>query len=192
MSTELTREELARRTAARLSRGAGVTDADYQALRSHMIGFLGQKTNIRDAAKAADIVDASVERFLAAARESGRIRPATALAYLRRIVRNNAIDRIRRDRASPADYVDATVLEPVDAIAKFVDERATAQKIQHLMAEAAKAGDLIGVKVMNEYLKLAESLGESPSTRTVALHARVSHTTVRNALARLRQSLEHE
>lgn len=189
MSAEPPANELAARaTAAAFARGDGVSNEAYQSLRSHLSGFVGREFPAFDVDFRWDVVDAAIEKFLRACRQ-GRVRPVTALAYLRQVVRNTGLDRVRSSRGDQSLDVLDGVADGDDAVARLVDAHADARTVEAILADAARNGDHIATRVINAYLNLAELLGSAPSNRTVATEAGVSHTTVQKVLNKLKAQL---
>lgn len=87
------------RTAARrLASGLDPDARDYGALRRLLANDLGTTLSFMSD-EIADVVDEAIARFHAAAIE-GRVEQSTALAYLRRMAHNEAVDRLRRSRSN--------------------------------------------------------------------------------------------
>lgn len=183
------RVNLARAGAVSLAEGRDVTSAQYQALRALLAGSVVSRFP-RAGLDIEDVIDAAVEKFLAASSEPGKVRPETALAYLRAITRNEALDRLRKDGREVALGDEQAFDQPADdEIARMLSEHADAATVERLLKVRAQAGDWRATRVINEFLSLAESLGRTPSDRQVALRAEVSHPTVRRVLEDLRQDL---
>lgn len=182
-------ESRARAVAQALALGQNVSAADLQLLRTKLRVQVRRSLLDTGTAELDDIVDASIEKFLMAVR-SGRVEPATALAYVRKIATNAGIDHVRRRRKETALSEDFSE-EPTndDAIARLINAHADAKTVEALLAKAARERDHTTTKVINAYLNLAQTTGRDPSHRLVAFHSGVSHTTVRHVLARLKAQL---
>jgi DNA-directed RNA polymerase specialized sigma24 family protein len=183
-------EARARSVAGALATGDNVSGSELELLRTKLRTHL--RRSLRDAGTAEldDIVDAGIENFLGVAR-SGGVEPATALAYVRKIATNAGIDYMRRrgrETVLPEDVSDEAASD--DAIARLISAHADAKTVEAIQAQAARAGDHVTTRVINAYLNLAQTTGRDPSYRLVAFHSGVSHTTVRNVLARLKAQLE--
>lgn len=113
-------------------------------------------------------------------------------AYLIRLAQNLAIERARADSRS----IGVTSTEDLDtlptnddAIAALLDAVATARVVEAAMRAAVAADDHVAVRVVAEWLDLAQESGRAPSSRGVAQRASISHTSVNNALRRFREYL---
>jgi DNA-directed RNA polymerase specialized sigma24 family protein len=184
-------EVRARAITRSLALGENMSSQDLQLLRTKLRAYLRRTSRSASAAELDDIVDASIEKFLLAAR-AGRVQDATSLAYLRRIARNEGIDQFRRrQKESPLPEDLNDVPQSDDAIARLIDAQADARTVEAIQAEAARARDFTTTRVINAYLNLAQQTGSDPSHRLVAEQAGVSHTTVGQVLARLKERLEN-
>lgn len=184
------RKHSARHAAVELSAGT-VDPEDYKSLRLELATDLRRRFFSITASEIDDIVDAAIEKYLVAIDKGAELRPETALAYLRRIARNEAIDRLRKSRHHhPMVVGERDTTESDDSIARVVDARADAQLIEALLEQAARSGDRLTTRVMNAFLNLAEAMNGPPSSRLVARRAGVSHTTVLSVLAALRSSID--
>ncbi len=116
----------------------------------------------------------------------------SAWAYLIGATRNAALDAIRARSRRPEAGSDTLPEQaaPEDAIAALVDRNATHAAVVHAQKTLIEAGDDLVVPIITVWLDLADALGEAPSTREVAGHTGVSHTTVADALKRFRRTLE--
>lgn len=175
--------------AVALASGKDPRPHDYFALRIYGLRAVRQRLSLA-ADVAADIVDEAMVKFVAA-REERELIADTALAYFRRIVHNEAIDRLRRRHELPVgDLVDEA--DGDDAIARIIDKTANAHTIERLLAAAAERGDTTTTKVLNAFMNLAEAKMRTPTTREVGAAAQVSHRTVQVVLKRLREQLGSE
>ena len=189
MSQPSEREIRGRRAAAAIVSGEGIDSGDFLELRSTLINMVRRTAAGMSHDDTLDVVDASIEKLFRAA-IARSVKPETALAYLRQIVRYETIDRLRRvQRRPPIESLDVDELIDDDTIARFIDERATAAIVEQLLAKAAERRDFTATKVIGAYLRLAASYGTSPSYRSVAEAAEVTHPTVKNVLDRLREEI---
>lgn len=183
------REERSRNAAAAIVVGDMIASDDFMALRSSMFSTVRRTAGGMSHTETLDVVDASIEKLFRAS-VAGNVQAETALAYLRRIVRNETIDRLRRVQSLiPIESSEVDELNDEDAIARLIDERATAAIIDELLRRAAEKRDFTATKVIGAYLKLAAAYGGSPSYRSVAEATGVSHTAVSNVLDRLRAEI---
>ena len=176
--------------AAAVARGEEPAEKDYFALRLDGLHTVRARLSL-SADVVADVVDEAVAKFLLA-RSKRVIEPRTALAYFREIVRNEAIDRLRRRTAEPVGDFNDTIPDGDDAVARIVDANASATIVEQLLREAAEANDYTVTRVLNAFLNLAEAKGRQPSSREVGGAAQVSHRTVQLVLKRLREHLDTE
>jgi DNA-directed RNA polymerase specialized sigma24 family protein len=183
-------ESRARAVAEALTRGQDSSAADLQLFRTKLRTHIRRVLQEAGTAELDDVVDASIEKFLIAAK-SGRVEAATALAYARKIATNAGIDYMRR-RGRETTLSEDLGEEPTndDAIARLISAHADAKTVEAILAKAAREGDHMTTRVINAYLNLAQTTARDPSHRLVAFHAGVSHTTVRHVLARLRAQLD--
>lgn len=171
------------RIASELAAGKTPTALEYDRLRAHLCRHICQQFSA-DRAEAEDMVDEALTRFVTAA-AAGRVQQETALPYLRRIVKNEAIDRARKRRD---DLVESLAEYPAndDSIARLVDSTASAALVEAALMLAARRKDTGCTAVANEWLREAARQGMSPSSREVARRVNTSHVTVQKALRRLR------
>lgn len=174
--------------AAAIASGDDPDSRDYFALRIYGLRSLRQRLSLATDV-AADVVDEAMAKFVSA-REERELLADTALAYFRRIVHNEAIDRLRRRHELPiGDLADEHDVDGDDAIARIIDKQASASTIEQLQKDAAQRGDTTTTRVLNAFMNLAESKKRTPTTREVAGAAQVSHRTVQNVLKKLREQL---
>jgi DNA-directed RNA polymerase specialized sigma24 family protein len=135
-------------------------------------------------ADVADIADESLLRLLEASR-AGRLDPARSPApYLTRIAHNLAVSRLRQPLGLE---LEENLAEPDDDdLARLLDARATDERLKAALQRAAEAGDHMVIRVARVWLDLAQVGRAAPPSRDVAERLGVSHTTVNEALARLR------
>lgn len=110
-------------------------------------------------------------------------------AFLMRMARNRAIDRLRRSSRQDVELspeVASSVASRDDAIAALLDKTATAAGMQDAMRAADAAGDYSTLEIVRLWLDLADELNASPTSREVADRAGVTHPTVLNALNRFK------
>jgi DNA-directed RNA polymerase specialized sigma24 family protein len=172
--------------AAALSYGTDPEHADYAALRADAAALVRRAGSFPEA-EVADIADEAIAKLVQAA-AAGRVLPESSLAYLRKIVRNEVVDRLRRRRPEPIgdeDFPD----DSDDAIARMISSTSDARTIEQILRSTAQRGDTTATRVLNTYLTLAGSLRRDPTSREVAQVARVSHKTVADVLARMRYEL---
>lgn len=182
-----------RRTAAELASRGTLNPTDLELLRTSLIRYAQRVVpGLASHHDYLEVVDSAIEKFLRAS-QGGHVKPPTALAYLRAIVRHTAIDAATATRVFPVeDLLEDAAMAPSDdeAIARFLDAHATTEVVHELLTESAEIGDKIATRVINAFLTAAENLGVEPTTRVVANRAGVSHTTVQNVLRRLQERLE--
>lgn len=167
-----------------LIKGDSPDPADYRALRVDLIRVVNAKYHI-PRSDVEEIVDAATVDFLSARQ---RVRAGTALSYLRQIVRNRAVDWLRKVKEQPFDEA-VFVPEDDDSIARLIDARADAETVEAILRKAAKAGDTTRTRVLNAFLTLASVSGRTPSNRKVALESGLTHPTVARILTELREEL---
>lgn len=174
-----------------LSHGAPPEPGDGRDLAVVVDGlsrFLGGRFRSLPPAEIADIASESIVRLLQTS-QAGRLdenRPAGP--YLTRIAHNLAVTRLRRPITEDLDGSPGGVMDD-DALARLLDARASSERLRQALARAARAGDHMLLRVVREWLRLAEQRSTSPSSRAVAERLDISHTTVNEALARLREYL---
>jgi DNA-directed RNA polymerase specialized sigma24 family protein len=137
----------------------------------------------------AEITDAAVVQFVAAL-TNGRVdMMRSPAAYLTRMARNLAIDRLRAVVPAPLDEQDVVADDPIP---ELIDAQAYREALRAAMRRARDAGDHTVTRVILVWRLLHEELGRAPSGREVAVRARLSHTAVQNTLRRARQYFESE
>jgi DNA-directed RNA polymerase specialized sigma24 family protein len=138
-----------------------------------------------------DTASEALARFVEAAQQ-GRIDPALQpAAYLTRIARNAAIDRLRHEAhivATPQPTAASPIADD-DSIVRLLDSDATCQLVSEGIRAANQAGDHTVVRIITQWIDMAQSLSRAPTSREVGDQAGVSHTTVRAALTRFRSYL---
>ncbi|HXE98747.1 MAG TPA: sigma-70 family RNA polymerase sigma factor [Solirubrobacterales bacterium] len=175
----------------RLLQGGERGPADEDDLRTVVDGltrFLAGRFPSLSSADVADITSESLARLLEASKKD-RIDPGRSAApYLTRIAHNLAVSRLRQPTSVELpEGVEPTLAD--DDLARLLDAHATHERLQAALGKAARAGDHMLLRVVKAWLTLAEGNGVPPSSREVAGRLRISHTTVNEALARLRDYL---
>jgi hypothetical protein len=140
-----------------------------------------------------DAASEALTRFVEAAHEGRVDRALRPAAYLTRIARNAAIDRLRHEAfvdvvAEPvaAGTATASPMADEDAIVRLLDSDATCELVSEGIGAANRAGDHTVVRIVTWWVDMAQSLSRAPTSREVGIRAGVSHTTVREALTRFR------
>lgn len=105
-------------------------------------------------------------------------------AWLKSTARNIAVDTFRRAERRPSISGDLTILSSDDELAASISESYDAEIVVLAMSHAASAGDAAVVRIVVEWLLLAERSGSTPSLRQVAERSGVTHPTVASALTR--------
>jgi len=115
--------------------------------------------------------------------------------WLRRVVQNAAVDRLRRrareeSRVSLEEYEGLVSSEAADEIvARRLDQQANTQLVKDALALAVADQAPGVVRVVTWILNYLEDYGEMPSQRTVGKAVGVSHTAVQKSLSRYRTYL---
>lgn len=167
-----------------------VTSALLAQVRAGLASSVRGKVSGLSEADVDDVVGSAIVRFVEAVLTPGRLdRQKPAAAYLTTITYNAAYDVLRRRQRRPEDQsVDsAQEAEGDDPIAQFLRAESSRAVIRAALAAAAEHGDYVVTKVVASWRDLASVLERAPTTREVAEAAKVSHTTVRRALARFQQ-----
>lgn len=110
-------------------------------------------------------------------------------AYLAQLARNKAIDHIRRRARGDvelSDELSEVLPSHDDEIAALLDASANAVLVRAAMRAASEAQDHLTQRVISTWLDIADELGEVPTSRDVAKRAKVSHTSVNQALKRFK------
>lgn len=164
----------------------GADDAgDLATVLDGLSRFLAGRFQSLSSADIADIASESLVRLLEAS-QAGRLDQERSPApYLTRIAHNLAVSRLRRGRDVELQQSHAPLAD--DDLARLLDAQATHERLQLALARAARAGDHVMLRVVKAWLSLAEAKGAAPPSREVAERLGVSHTTVNEALARLRE-----
>jgi DNA-directed RNA polymerase specialized sigma24 family protein len=129
-------------------------------------------------------------RLLAMARAGGRRDPVqNPGAFITRVAQNTAIDLLRRSgkhrHEVPLDE-EHLELSSEDELPALLHRSATHATVRAAIAGCLADRDFVTVRIVTVWLDLADELGHEPPSREVADYARVSHTTVNNALQRFR------
>jgi DNA-directed RNA polymerase specialized sigma24 family protein len=160
---------------------------DLEVVLDGLTRFLGGRFPALSAAEVADLASESLARFLDAVR-TGNFEPGRPAApYLTRIAHNLAVSHLRRARSGELPHVEAALDD--EALAHLLDARATSERLQFALQAAAERGDHVLLRVVRAWLVLAEQRSEAPTSREVAERLAISHTTVNEALGRLREYL---
>ena len=160
-----------------------VSADDYHRLRRYLVGSVSSTFYFQPVDEF-EIVDAAIARVIG----RDNIKPATALAYLRRAVRNEAVSRLRQRQALPIDNLDEWD-EDTDAIARMLDASADAATVEWLLAELKVKNDDNATRVLHTALRLCGMEGKMPSARRVATETRLTHPAVGAILERCREML---
>jgi len=117
-------------------------------------------------------------------------------AYLFWTTRNRVLDRRRRADTREATEMLVDDLEQSvgaryysrqdDELAQLLDQDATAELLEDALRAAVAAQDHLVVRVVTVWLELAEETGEAPTSRKVAREVGASHTSINQALRRMR------
>lgn len=180
--------EAAAAAAAAIARKAVPDRATYEALKRDLHSVVRRAVAVGQQ-QAQDIVNETIMKLWDASQD-GRVVPDTALAYVRRIARNEAKTVIRRRRSTEEPLPQAELPATDDDIARLIAATACATDVEGFLRSAAERGDAVTTRVINAYLNLAASLRRDPKSREVAAAAQVSHTTVLDVLRRLRRDLD--
>lgn len=118
------------------------------------------------------------------------------VGYLFWTTRNRVFDRHRRARARDETELRSDesggglgvryYSQEDDALVRLLDSDASADQLDDALRAAAAADDMLVVRVVAAWLELAEELDKAPTSREVGPKVGVSHTSVNQALRRLR------
>ena len=167
------------------------TQRDVTSLEHGLTVWLGSRLPGIGVEKRAEYAGEAVQRFLIAASQ-GRVRVDSAgepAAYLRQTARNLALDEAKSPRARAEPLNEAVAAEGDQALLRMFDRAATRARIVQGIRRSWDEADGTSVRVMMEWIRLAESDGEAPSNRAVAASLGMSHTAVNDALERFRNRL---
>jgi DNA-directed RNA polymerase specialized sigma24 family protein len=140
--------------------------------------------------EAEEVVASAIASFIGAVR-MGRVERQGAPAYLTTIVNRTAIDQRRRGAGRHEILTDEIPERSADDdIARWLDERASAELIILAMREALRVSDDQSVEIARQWLDLADRTGAPPSSRELAAHLPLSHATINRALGRFRAHLD--
>ena len=129
-----------------------------------------------------ELVDYAIEAlFVASAAQGGQLESPGA--FLTTTIRNAAVSAVRKQSG---ELPGLTLYQEDDAIARFVDQSATAADVRAAMRLARSVGDHQCVRVIGLWLTLAETSAVPPTSRDVGEAAGLSHTTVNDIAARFR------
>jgi hypothetical protein len=164
---------------------AHTAEEDFKTVRDGLDAFLLSRFEALGADELLDLVDGAITALLEQSQELGK--PLDhAGAWLFRVAGNAAIDRLRRTH----DF--SMLADPPrddDALAALLDRDASGRSVKAALAHAVRLGDHLCVRVITEWLDIAEELGDAPASRTVAERVGCSHTTVNDAKARFAEYL---
>jgi DNA-directed RNA polymerase specialized sigma24 family protein len=141
----------------------------------------------------------SVARLAATARTGG-VRGTGAGGrpggYLLRTAENLLIDQLRSARWSREQPTPNTLLADLvltdDEAAQTLDRRATTDMVRRVLGRVQAAGDATLFRIATHMLDVIQRTGRVPSNRQTALACGVSHTTVADALRKLRRYFPDE
>jgi hypothetical protein len=168
---------------AALADGLDPPGEEYLAVREALLRLLGGE---RDRSDADELVDAVLDRFMRRAR-AGAIKPSLAGAYLTRSIVNARIDRQRAHTRHPSvELQEADSASGDDAIFRLIESEAARQEIYAALQEAFRRRDATVVKVVLEWIHVAEGHRE-PTLAEVGAVAGVSPQAVADALERFRE-----
>lgn len=163
-------------------------DRDLAIVLDGLSRFLGSRFQSLSPAEISDIASESLTRLLQAS-QTGQLqdgRPAGP--YLTRIAHNLAVSGLRRPPTAELNEAAGAGLDD-DDLARLLDARASADRLRAALAIAAAKGDHMLIRVVRVWLQLAQKHSAAPNSREVGGRLGVSHTTVNEALARLRAYL---
>lgn len=159
---------------------------DVERVKSALLLILLARFGPLGAAELCDIADEAIARLLNESRRQGRALD-NAAGWLRTTARNLAHDRFKGPQLETLDDHEAVE----DEFATRLLERLTSDdQVKRGLRAAVKAGDDVAVRVVVDYLDLADEMSGSPSTRAVAERCGYSHTTVQEVLKRFRRYLK--
>jgi DNA-directed RNA polymerase specialized sigma24 family protein len=171
--------------AADSARAADATDLQLltRAIKAQLYGYR------LDPSDAEDIAQEVITRTLARTGDL-RMTISSPVAYLMTAARRAAFDVHRRQaREVPVDPFDgcsALYSRTDHSLAARFDGDATAEAIESAIRVAHAVDDHVAIRAVSVWLELAERLGETPTSRQVAEQAKMSHTSVNQALRRFR------
>lgn len=135
-----------------------------------------------------DLVGEAVARVFAKSQDGSIRDHPNPAGYLLRTAENLTVDFLRsarHNREFASDVLPEGVLTDADAAAVF-DERATVELVRAVLRRVRHSQDTILFQIATHVLNEAQRTGVVPSNRKIAQACNVSHTTVANALLRLR------
>jgi DNA-directed RNA polymerase specialized sigma24 family protein len=171
-----------------IGRSDGSVARDHEIVRDGLATFLALRFQVLGIDEALDLVDESIARLAAESKARGE-GFAQAPGWLSNVARNLAVDRLRRQRHESAPNGERL---SDDALAALLDREASSGTVYAAARRAVAAHDHQCVRIVAEWLDLANETGEAPSSRVVGERTGYSHTTVNAALARFRTYLEEE
>lgn len=134
-----------------------------------------------------EIVDESLTRLVNESRRQGRALDSAA-GWLRTTAANLALDQLKAPRKEALDDRSHAIED--EFAARLLERLASDDQIKSGMHVAIEEGDDVAVRIVIEYLDLADEMPGSPSTRAVAERSGYSHTTVQEALKRFRRYVQ--
>jgi DNA-directed RNA polymerase specialized sigma24 family protein len=116
----------------------------------------------------------------------------SAWAYLRTIAENQRVDAYRRGKRQVAvtPLIDLNAESIRDDVARLLDRNASQTTVIRALAHHRHLGDVLTLRVITEWLNLAEQLEKLPSNRAVAERAGTTHPTVRARLDDFKETLQ--
>jgi RNA polymerase sigma factor (sigma-70 family) len=142
-----------------------------------------------------DVVSEAIAEALARVSDRDQEQVRKPGAYLFRTTRNRAFDWRRRTQTRDSEVLvenvdDATYSKRYysnddDATVRLFDSDATAERLEDALRAADAAGDELLIRVVGEWIDLAEKLGKKPSNRAVGRAIGISHTSVNQVMERL-------
>jgi hypothetical protein len=128
-----------------------------------------------------EICDESTARLLNESRRQGRALD-NAAGWLRTTAVNLALDKLKSPRMEPLDDHEPTIKDEFEA--RLLERLTSDDQVARALQATIEGGEDIVVRIVCDYLDLAEEMPGSPSTREVAERCGYSHTTVGEALKR--------
>lgn len=160
--------------------------ADYEVVRDALQAFLLARFATLGPDELLDVADEALFRLFDESRRQGQAL-ANPSSWLFTVAARLAIDRLR----AAGKMAEGPDTQPDDdRLAGLLDEDASRWAVEAAFARAYAAGDHVCVRIVTVWLDLAAELGYAPSSREVAERVSYSHTTVNEALARLRRYLQ--
>jgi len=169
---------------AALADGLDPPGEEYLTVREALLRLLRAERNRSDAD---ELVDAVLDRFMRRAR-TGAIKPALSGDYLTQSIVNARIDRQRAHaRHVSVELQEADSASEDDAIFRLIESEAARQEIYAALQEAFRQRDATVVKVVLEWIRVAEQGRREPTLAEVGAAVGVSPQAVADALGRFRE-----